>query len=551
MTAPTHAYAPRHALPPTERDSPLTGVGTLLRMNLRRDRVRLPVWVVAIGITVWASVVALEEAYPTQEALQTRAALLENPATIMMTGPAFAVDDYTFGAAVANELSLYVFLAVAIMSILLTVRHTRAEEEDGRLEVVRALPVGRFAPATAAVATVGLANLLVGAATTAGLVAAEMAVADSLAFGAATAAAGLVFAALTTVLAQLSEHARSVTGMAMAAMAAAFLVRGIGDVVNPTGSWLSWLSPFAWAQQTRLYVDLRWWPLLVALAVAAGLYAAAVSMARRRDLGAGLRPPRRGPATAGSALLAPAGLAERLLRGGLLAWGVGVFFFAIAMGALANELDALLEDNPSLAEWVALEGTDLTAEFAGLILAYVLLAPAILAVSGVLRLKAEEESGRIEQSLVAGRSRTGWLGGWLATVALQAVALTLVGGLGVGIGVAAGTGEGRWIGEMLLAALVFLPAIAVMMAVAVATYGALPRATGLAWLLVTWVSLALFLGELLRLPDWAMDLSPFTHTPVLPAQDLDTAPLVLMAAIAVTLVAVGLEGFRRRDLAAR
>lgn len=550
MTAAAQAV-PRHALPADEHDSPLTGFGTLLRLNLRRDRVRLPVWVVAVGVTVWASVVALEEAYPTAETLATRAALLENPATIMMTGPAFAVDDYTFGAAVANELSLYVFLAVAIMSILLTVRHTRAEEEDGRLEMIRALPVGRFSPATAAVATVGLANLLVGAATSVGLIAADMAVADSIAFGAATALTGLVFSALTSVLAQLSEHARGVTGMAMGVMAAAFLVRGLGDVINPTGSWLSWLSPFAWAQQTRFWVDLRWWPLLVCLAVAAGLYAAAVSLARRRDLGAGLRPPRPGPARARPALLSPTGLAERLLRGGLLAWGLGVFLFAVAMGALANELDAMLEANPALAEWIALEGTDLTAEFAGLILAYVMLAPAILAVSGVLRLKAEEESGRTEQALVTGRSRVVWLGGWLTTVAWQAVVLALVGGLGVGVGVAAGTGEGHWIGEMLVAALVFLPAIGLMMAVAVATYGVLPRVTGLAWLLVTWVSVALFLGELLRIPGWAMNLSPFVHTPLLPARALQSAPLLAMGAIAVALVSAGLEGFRRRDLATR
>ena len=100
---------------------------------------------------------ALQAAYPDAAARQTRAALMTNPSAVLMTGPAFGVDDYTFGAMVANELSLTVLVATAIMAVLLVVRHTRADEEAGRTEVLRALPVGRFAPATAALLFVTVA----------------------------------------------------------------------------------------------------------------------------------------------------------------------------------------------------------------------------------------------------------------------------------------------------------------------------------------------------------------------------------------------------------
>lgn len=544
-------HAPRHARTTTNRDTPLTGSSALMRLNLRLDRIRILIWALAVGLGVWSSVVALQEAFPTEESVQARGALLGNPATIMMTGPAFGVDDYTFGAMVANELSLYVFLAVAIMSVLLTVRHTRADEESGRLELIRAQPVGRFAPATASVVTVAMANLLVGAATTLGLLVSEMGTASSLAFGTATTLTGLVFAALATVLAQLSESTGGVTGMGMAAVALAYLIRGVGDVINNQGSWLSWFSPFAWAQQTRLYVDLRWWPLLVAAGAVVVLYVAALALARRRDLGAGLRPVRRGPATAAGALLAPAGLAERLLRGSLIAWGIGSFFFAVVMGALASELDSFLEDAPGFADWLALEQTNLTAQFAGIILSFVLIAPVIVGVAGVLRLKSEEEAGRTEQVLTAGTARLPYLGGWLATVAVQISVLAAFGGVGVGLGVAAGTTESSWIAEMTVAALVFIPAILLIAAFAVALYGLLPRASGLAWLLVVWVALVLFLGELLGLPDWAMNFSPFAHTPSVPAESAEAAPLLIMTGLVVVLVALGLAGFRTRNLAAR
>ncbi len=543
---------PAHAAP--KAGSPFTGTGALLRLNLRLDRVRILLWTVAVGLGVYGSVYSLDQAFTTEEAIQARGALLTNPATIMMTGPAFATDDYTFGAMVANELSLYVFLTAAIMGILLAVRHTRAEEESGRLEMIRALPVGRFAPATAAVGTVALACFLVGAATTLGLVSVgheDLGLDSSLALGAGTALTGLAFAALATVAAQLTEHARSATGMAMAGVAVAYLLRGVGDVIENTGSWLSWFSPFAWAQQTRLFVDLRWWPLAVSLAVIVVLFALAIILSHRRDLGAGLRPARRGPATAAGSLHSIAGLAGRLQRGSALAWGVGVFFFAIAMGSLANSLDGMLEENPALAEWIAVEGTDLTAEFAAVILSFVMIAPLILGVSGILALQGEESTGRSELLLVSGRTRSGYLAGWSVTVTIQFAVLTLLGGVGVGLGVWAGTGDAHWVGEMALAAAAYLPALLVAASLALALFGFQPRWTVPAWLFVVWIALALFLGDLLQLPDWALDLSPFTHTPALPGQDAEAAPLLAMTAIAVALTAVGFWGYRRRDLQSR
>src|ERR1700752_5045233 len=86
----------------------------------------------------------------------------------------------------------------------------------------------------------------------------------------------MVFGAVAAVTAQLWRQARTATGAAMALLALAVLVRGIGDVIDNSGSALSWFSPIAWAQQMRAFVDLRWWPfaLLVVSAVALMVMAA-------------------------------------------------------------------------------------------------------------------------------------------------------------------------------------------------------------------------------------------------------------------------------------
>lgn len=539
---------------PVSRDAaagsarPWAATGRLLRFYLRLDRVRIAAWTLSVALVTVGSVASLDATYTTPEALQARARLMSNPSAIMMSGPAFGLENYTFGAMVANELSLWLFLATAIMSILLTVRHTRAEEESGRLEIIRALPVGRFAPATAAVLTVAIANLLVGAGVAAALVGTGMAPASSLALALGCVLTGLVFAAVAAVTAQLTEHARGATGMAMAALAVAFLVRGVGDVIDNQGSWLSWFSPFAWAQQTRLYVDLRWWPLAVSAVVTVVLLAVAVSLAQRRDLGAGLRRPGPGPATARPGLLSPAGLARRLLRGSFLAWGVGAFLFAVAFGSLAASLEDTIEEIPQLGDWIAIDLSDLTTSFAAAILSFLVVAPLVFVVTGVLRLRAEEEAGRAETMLVTGSPRAGLLGGWLAVVAVETVAMTLLVGAGVGTGVWAGTGDASWLGELTVAALVYLPATLLVGSLAVALYGLVPRAAGLTWVLVVWIVIVLYLGGLLGLPDWAMNLSPVTHTPMLPGEDVTGLPLVVMGAGATALVAAGFVGFARRDV---
>jgi polyether ionophore transport system permease protein len=94
------------------------------------------------------------------------------------------------------------------------------------------------------------------------------------------------------------------------------------------------------------------------------------------------------------------------------------------------------------------------------------------------------------------------------------------------------------------------PAIWVLVGVAVALFGLAPRAVTAAWGTLGACYLLAFLGPLLGLPDWVMDLSPFTHVPLLPAASFDAGPLLALTAVAAAFVFVGLAGFRRRNVPA-
>ena len=127
----------------------LHGTWRVLAFALRRDRVRLLVWLAVIAL-VWVAFTAELAVMQDEGQLAERALVLRGPAMIMMTGPGYGLDDYTVGAALAEEVTLWFAGALAVLSILEVVRHTRAEEESGRAELIRAAPVGRHAAAAGA-----------------------------------------------------------------------------------------------------------------------------------------------------------------------------------------------------------------------------------------------------------------------------------------------------------------------------------------------------------------------------------------------------------------
>jgi ABC-2 type transport system permease protein len=540
------------APPPTGRapgSGELAGTGLLIRAGLHRDRRRLATWVAAVGgVTVYAAV-ALGTVYPTTADRQARAAVIRMPAGTLLSGPGYGTDDYTLGAMIANEFGLSVMVTVSIMSILLVVRHTRAEEESGSAELVLAGAVGRRAPLTAALVLMAVADAAVAVVVTAGLVGAGLATVDTLALSLGIGLTGAVFGAVAAVTAQLAEQTRAATGNALAVLGAAVLVRGVGDVLRTGGSPLSWVSPIAWAQQTRAFVDLRWAPLLLSAALLVVLVAGAQRLAGGRDVGAGLLPPRRGPAGASALLSGPTTLLARLQRGTVVGWTVAMLLLGLTFGSFTDSVTDLLAGNPRLAAAFASDGgASLAESFAAATAQYYGLCVAAFAVGSVLRLRGEEVSGRVELLLAAALDRRRLLGSGLAVTGAGALLVLGAAGLGSGAAAAAVSGDPGMVGRQLGAALVQLPAVLVVGGLTAVLVGLAPRLSGLAWVLVTWVVLSGLFGPLLRLPGWVARLSPVGWVPRVPAEQLDVVPLAGLVLVAAALVGVALAGYRRRDV---
>ncbi|HHJ98520.1 MAG TPA: ABC transporter permease [Actinobacteria bacterium] len=536
------------ATTPARGGGTLVGTGSLVRMMLRRDRVKLPSWILGISLFWLYYTRLVPTAYPTRADLDAIVGMMGGATGRMWTGPTYFLDNMTYETFIPAAYGGYLILVIVLMSILLIVRHTRVEEQTGRAELVRASVVGRHAPLTAALLVALIAN---GA--TAGLIAIMM-IADpifstggSLLFVAGCFASGLAFAGLTAAIVQVTEYSRTATSLAAGAgLGGAFLIKAFGDMGHEHGTLLSWFSPMAWPQQTAPFVLDRWWPLTLSVAFAVATAALGYWLAARRDVGAGLIAPRAGKARAKGWLGTPVGLAWRLERRTIMWWAIGLGVLGMSMGAFAER--AVPGEMPE-ALLVVLDGAEnITAgylAYMGVFMASIVAIYAVLAMQG---LRAEETGGRGEPVLAAAVSRWSWLGANLLVGTIGVVVIMGVAGAMTGLGAASVLGDNALIWEVTAAHLNHVPPILVVLGVAALLFGLLPRATGASWALVAYGFIMGTFGALMDLPDVAFDISPFEHPARMPLEEFELVPVAVLVAIAVALVAVGLAAFRRRDL---
>ncbi|MDT5219223.1 MAG: polyether ionophore transport system permease protein [Mycobacterium sp.] len=527
-----------------QRDSHFTGTLGLLRLYLRRDRVVLPLWVFLLSVPLASVYIgSIEKVYPTQtDRAGFAASIMASPAQRALYGQIY--NDGLGAVGIWKAGMFHVLIAVAV--ILTVIRHTRADEESGRAELIDSTAVGRYASLTAALLLALGASLATGMIGAAGLLTTEVPPSGSLAFCAALTASGLVFTAVAAVAAQLSPSARVARGFAFAALGTAFTVRAIGDAGSGV---LSWLSPLGWSLQVRPYAGDRWWVLLLHMVTTVVVTGLAYRLLAGRDVGAGLVAERAGRGGASATLGNVFGLAWRLDRGALLVWTVGLALYGLLIGSVVHGIGDELGGGSGREIVSRLGGTG-AVEQGFITVGFTMLGmvAAAFAVSLSLRLHQEEAEQRAETLLAGSVSRTRLLASHLLMALGGSAFAILLSGVAAGLAYGAAAGDvGGKLPTVVGTAAVQVPAVWLLSAVTVGLHGLAPRFTPVAWgVLVGFVGLYL-LGSLSGSPQWLLDLEPFTHTPRV-GGDFNATPILWLLAIDTALIVLGAMAFRRRDL---
>lgn len=537
-------------------------LAVLLRQRLRRDRWQLIVWIVCIAFLGLFSAASIEQTYGSAAGrVELMRLAIANPTILVLRG---LPQGTTLAAVTFFEIFTFLALLAGLMNTFLAVRHSRAEEESGRAELVGSTPAGRLLPTTATVVHGVIANILLAIATGVGFLASGLPAYGSFVAGAAVGGAGVAFLAVGLLLAQLMSTSRGANGYAAAIVLIAYVLRGVGDAtgtvaangVSMVSAWPTWLSPVGWGEQMSPYVRNDWWPLLLQLGFAAVLIAGVFGLQAVRDSGAGVFAERSGRRDALPTLNGPLGLAWKLQWPIVVGWTVGGVLAGLLAGALGGVVSSSMANDPNLTsirDAVARIGAGGTGSFASLFISAIMSIVGVLAaacaVQAVIRLRQEEASGSAEVMLSTPLSRVRWLLEFVLVGLVAVVLVLLAAALAAGLSALASGERGSIVGDAFAAAAAQFPVALVYLGVLTLVFVVLPSWT----VSVAWTTLGLgafvgIFGALIRLPDWLRHVSPFADAPVV-VGTVDWSGGYWMIGIAVVAIAAAAALIRRRDFA--
>ncbi|MGZ0712468.1 ABC transporter permease (plasmid) [Coraliomargarita sp. W4R53] len=533
-------------------------IAALLFQRLRRDGKQLLMWTLGTAAMAYMGYFGVTEAFGTeQERASLLAAALANPVILLFRGLPSGTDESAF---IVFLIFPWLAFLASLMSVFLAVRHTRADEEDGRAELVAATPAGRTLPVIATAVHGTIANVVLAALVSLAFVSVGMDAVGSSLTGAAAGAVGMTFLGVGLLGAQLMRTSRGANSFSVWLIVASFLVCGLGntigspsvDLTRMTSSWLAWLSPFGWAENVRPFSDNLVWPLLLCLGLGILLATVSIAMATTRELGESFVAERHGRRTATAALSNPTSLVWRLTRGAALGWAIGGLIIGVLATTLASVVEEIGAENPAVQDMLNQIAGVGNVEQATVTTFFTMLGvlAACAGVQVICRARQEEARGTAEAVLATPIDRVRWLGGYLLVAVVTVVVVVAAALAGAALGISA-QGESWDLmrdvaitgGGQAVAASVFVMATAIIFTLA-------PRLTiPLGWTLVVAGAVVGLMGPLFGLPEWLVHLSPVGAAPIVTGDVVDARGLWWLVA-AVTVGAVASSALmRRRELA--
>jgi ABC-2 type transport system permease protein len=534
-----------------ERSGAATTLRPALALALRafRDaRVRTISYAFLFAAVAYAQVAAYRGAYPTLSSrLAFARGFFENKAVRLFYGEPH--DLVTVSGYAAWRVGGTLAIFASIFGLLAAVRALRTEEDTGRMELVLAAVVGRRTAYLSSMAAIAAGVAILWLAELAGFVLGGLPLAGSAYLALASAATVPVYVGIGALACQLAPTRRVALELGGAVVGLLFLLRLLADTVAGLG-WLRWATPLGWAEELRPFTGAR--PLVLVLPVAAGAItiALAARIAAGRDIGTGMLSARDSAEPRLSLLGSPSAQALRGELASLLVWlaGVGVFAYILGVIAKSSSTAGISKSLNREVEKLGAGSIVTPSGYLGVTFIFFVLSVSLFACAQIGAARREEADQQLETLLALPVARHRWLGGRLALAVAGAAAISLAAGLLTWVGAESG-GVSVPLGKLIEAGANCLPVALLFLGVAALAYALVPRASGaIAYALVTVAFLWDLIGSLLGAPKWLVELTPFQHVGLVPAEPFRVQAAVVMVAIGVLAALAALAVFRRRDL---
>jgi len=557
----------------------------LTKFMLRRERTTSTAWILAMTITNLLIVLLMGVVLlPDADSRAQMMGMLENPILLAMVGPLHPYAYDSIGALYTLMMFVFMGITVGIMNVFLIVRHTRADEESGRYEVLRSLPCGRLANVNAAMLTAVVVNTIMAVVFTLtmwvsmGLANEPMGFGAALLWGTGMGVLGLVFAAVAALFSQISSTARGASAYSFAMLGLFYFLRAGADMDPEAMGYLAYLSPLGLLSRTWAYVENSWLPVVILLGYAAGFTALAYRLCSLRDIDQGLFPARPGKAHGSRLMQSSFGLNFRLLRLSIIVWMSVLFIVGFSYAVVLADIDTFIAGNELYRDMI-LGPTGLTDYFnfddmpteqiieqmntvlgtAGLsviqlfanmisfVMAMMALVPVLMF---ILKAKAEEKAIRAELIFATRESRTKYLAGLVVISFACAVLVQLAQAIGLYSMVPSmlDNPSDLPLSFLLQSVMVYVPALWIMGGLAVLMVGLFPKRVGWIWAYYGFTFFVMMYARMLPEIAWLANLTPLGWVPQLPMDEINGIVMALMSVGGIALAAVGIMFYNRRDI---
>lgn len=524
--------------------------GTFLKLLLKKDWIKLSGFLIGIaGMTVGVAVY-FPTLYNTQAARNAIVLVLKSPAMSALFGPFKLEPPYTTAGIFGYEMLIWVILLAVIANLTIAIPNSRGDEERGIVELLMARAMSRQAWLNTVGAELLAFNGVLVLINGGGLMLVNMAgstIAADWLFALLVGVTGLMFGALSLLLAQIFSTGRNTIIFAYVVVAISYLIMAIASTANAT-AWV-WSAIIAWGTESGVYATNQWWPLVLLTLGTLLFYGTAYMLLRQRDLDAGLLPDRPGRAKADWHLQGPATLLLQTQGLTGIVWLVMIFVFGYAYGSAFQMMGNLAHSNQVVSALISTNGgRTIVMNFMVLLSVLFGILGAVPGIMILNHLVTDEKKGYLESlhAKPVGRTRLFLiyaLFGWLLSV--------LVLGAGV-LGMAVGS---RISMTTPLEAAVFwrtftamIAPISVMMFAQAMIVGAIPKFKNLIWLFAYLAFFYGYFGNMLKLPHWLGKLTPYGWLPKVPVAHMDWTTGTIMLFIADILLLAGAWTYCQRDL---
>ncbi len=521
----------------------------MTKFTFKHDKVRILIWLAVLILFDMYCLPYLDTMYPTVEARETFKEMLENPAMIAMFGRGYGLDNYTYATFYAHVMYVWLGIFNVVMAILITSKHLRAEEEDGRYELVRSLPVGRNSNL--------LASIIIMTLTFTGFIVLKIIsymivgihdidLIGTINFALGLGLIGLLFSMITAFVAQLFRTNRSVLGISFGVFGISYLLFMIGSVSSDI---LLWMSPFQWMVHSQSFVNDLFWPLALLLITSIIFGVLALKLSSIRDIDSGIFKEKSKPHKEKNYINGIFSFTLYLNKKLIAVWFGIMLVLALVYGSIFGDIEGFVGGNELFENIIPSDSNEpLSILFMGFIMTIMGIAAVIPSLLILNKISGEERKDRMDILYSHSVSRNQVVISHFIVAAVVGIISLLAVAFGLYISTSAVMDDPISLGIIIKSALVYYPCIILFMGLSVLVSGIAPRKSWILWIILALGFILSYLGPVLGLSSTITNISPFSNVPNVGIEDINWITQLIILSSGLVIGFIGNTLYNKRDL---